>query len=52
MHKIHTLRVELYETAADYVRLTLEILLTIAIGYTVFRECYGIFMAYIKTVSC
>ena len=50
-HKIHTLRVELYENAADYVRLTLEVLLTLGIGYTVFIECKAIFMTHMKTVS-
>ena len=50
-HKIHTLRVELYENAADYVRLTLEVLLTLGIGYTVFIEFKAIFMTHMKTVS-
>lgn len=50
-HKIHTLRVELYENASDYVRLTLEVLLTLGIGYTVFIEFKAIFMTHMKTVS-
>ena len=50
-HKIHTLRVELYENAADYVRLTLEVLLTLGIGYTVYVEFKAIFMTHMKTVS-
>ena len=50
-HKIHTLRVELYENAADYVRLTLEVLLTLGIAYTVFIEFKAIFMTHMKTLS-
>ncbi|KAK9819873.1 hypothetical protein WJX72_003501 [[Myrmecia] bisecta] len=41
-NNIHTLRVELYEKPGDYVRLTLEILLTIAVCLNLVGELYGI----------
>ena len=44
-HSIHTVRVELYETAGDYVRLVLEILLTIWVCIQLLSMLWSIIVA-------
>ena len=44
-HSIHTVRVELYETAGDYVRLVLEILLTIWVCIQLLSMLWSILVA-------
>lgn len=44
-YSIHTVRVELYESAGDYVRLVLEILLTIWVTIHLLTEFWAIIQA-------
>ena len=44
-YSIHTVRVELYESAGDYVRLVLEIILTIWVTIHLLSEFWAIIQA-------
>ncbi len=44
-YSIHTVRVELYESAGDYVRLVLEILLTIWVSIQMLTELWAVIQA-------
>ncbi len=50
-YSIHTVRVELYESSGDYVRLVLEILLTIWVCIHLFSELWAIIQARRRQVS-
>lgn len=50
-YSIHTVRVELYESSGDYVRLVLEILLTIWVCIHLFSEFWAIIQARRRQVS-
>ena len=51
-YSIHTVRVELYESAGDYVRLVLEIILTIWVGIQILSEFWNILQAKRQQVQC
>ena len=50
-YSIHTVRVELYESAADYVRLVLEIILTIWVTIHLLSELWAVIQAKRRQVS-
>jgi len=50
-YSIHTVRVELYESSGDYVRLVLEILLTIWVCIHLISEFWAIIQARRRQVS-
>ena len=50
-HSIHTVRVELYESAGDYVRLVLEILLTIWVCIQLLSMLWSIVVARRRQVT-
>ena len=50
-YSIHTVRVELYESSGDYVRLVLEILLTIWVCIHLLSEFWAIIQAKRRQVS-
>lgn len=51
-YSIHTVRVELYESAGDYVRLVLEIILTIWVCIQILSEFWNILQAKRQQVQC
>lgn len=44
-YSIHTVRVELYESPGDYIRLVLEIILTIWVAIQILSEFWAIIQA-------